>query len=161
MPFLFVMMILAAIMTPDFWVLCLMLVFLRAWLGITYTMRGEFYREKARDYVQAARSIGIGTPTIMRKHILPNAMVPIVTYLPFSMVAFVITLVSLDFLGFGLPPSEPSWGRILRQGQENVVFYPYLIYEPVIAFAGTLFCVVTIGEAVREAFDPKKYARLR
>jgi len=161
MPFLYVMMILASIMNPSFWVLCGMLIVLSAWLGITYTMRGEFYREKARDYVQAARSIGVGAPTIMRKHILPNAMVPIVTYLPFSIVGFITVLVSLDFLGFGLPVSEPSWGRILRQGQENVVSFRFLIYEPVIAFAGTLFCVVTIGEAVREAFDPKKYARLR
>ncbi len=161
MPFLFVMMILASIISPNFLILCLMLIALSAWVGITYTMRGEFYRERARDYVQAARSIGVGSAKIMRKHILPNAMVPIVTYLPFAIVGFITALVSLDFLGFGLPPSEPSWGRILRQGQENVVNFRYLIYQPVIAFAGTLFCVVTIGEAVREAFDPKKYARLR
>jgi microcin C transport system permease protein len=160
-PFLYVMMILASVTQPEFWLLCLMLVVLNAWLGITYYVRGEFYREKARDYVQAASALGVLRRDIMLRHILPNALVPIVTYLPFAIVAFINVLVSLDFLGFGLPVDEPSWGRLLRQGSENVVNFPHMIYFPVMALALTLYCVVMIGEAVREAFDPQKYARIR
>ena len=160
-PFLFTLMIIASVMQPSFWVLVFLLVVLRAWLGITYTVRGEFYREKSRDYVQAGRAIGLGSWKLMFRHILPNSLVPVVTFLPFSIVAHIGALVSLDYLGFGLPPEVPSWGRLLRQGAENIVNHPHLVLIPVAAFAVTLFCVVMIGEAVREAFDPKEYARLR
>lgn len=161
MPFFFIVMILASVMSPSFWSLVFLLVVLHAWVGITYTMRGEFYRESARDYVQAARALGARPWPIMVRHILPNAMVPIVTLLPFALVGEMATLVALDYLGFGLPPGTPSWGALLRQGSENIVNHPQLVYIPVAAFAGTLLCVVLIGEAVREAFDPKQYARLR
>ena len=97
----------------------------------------------------------------MRKHILPNSLVPLVTYAPFEIVAYIGTLVSLDYLGFGLGADTPSWGKLLRQGADNFSNYPHLVGIPIIAFASTLFCVVMIGEAVREAFDPKEYARLR
>ncbi|RME74335.1 MAG: ABC transporter permease subunit [Planctomycetota bacterium] len=160
-PFLFTIMILASVINPGFLALAVLLIVLRSWLGITYTVRGEFYRERSRDYVQAARAIGLRDTKIMRRHILPNALVPVVTFLPFDIVAYIGALVSLDYLGFGLPPSTPSWGRLLRQGADNVKNYPELVIIPVIAFAVTLFCVVMIGEAVREAFDPKEYARLR
>jgi len=160
-PFLFTLMIIASVIQPTFWILALMLVLLRAWLGITYTVRGEFYREKARDYVQAVQAIGFGNRTIMLKHILPNALVPVVTFLPFGIVSYIGSLVSLDYLGFGLPPEVPSWGRLLNQGANNIVNHPHLVLIPVAAYAVTLFCVVMIGEAVREAFDPREYARLR
>ncbi|HPQ41141.1 MAG TPA: ABC transporter permease subunit, partial [bacterium] len=160
-PFLFTLMIIASVINPNFWILALLLVLLRAWLGITYTVRGEFYREKARDYVQAVRAIGFGNRTIMLKHILPNALVPVVTFLPFGIVAYIGSLVSLDYLGFGLPPEVPSWGRLLNQGANNIVNHPHLVLIPVSAYAVTLFCVVMIGEAVREAFDPREFARLR
>ena len=160
-PFLFTIMILASVMQPSFWVMACLLVALRAWLGITYTVRGEFYREKSRDYVQAASAMGVGETKIMLKHILPNSLVPVVTYFPFEIVAYIGALVSLDFLGFGLSADTPSWGKLLRQGAENISTYPHLVSIPVLAFATTLFCVVMIGEAVREAFDPKVYARLR
>ncbi|MBI3929866.1 MAG: ABC transporter permease subunit [Armatimonadetes bacterium] len=160
-PFLYTMMIIAAAVAPSFWVLALMLVVLQAWIGITYTVRGEFYRERSRDYVQAARALGLGHLRIMTRHILPNSLVPVVTFLPFSIVGNMTVLVSLDYLGFGLPPGTPSWGALLHQGTENIVNHPQLVFIPVIAFAGTLLCVVMIGEAVREAFDPKKHARLR
>ena len=110
---------------------------------------------------EAAKALGIVRRNVMLRHILPNALVPIVTYLPFAIVAFINVLVSLDFLGFGLPVDEPSWGRLLRQGSENVVNFPHMIYFPVLALAVTLYCVVMIGEAVREAFDPKVFSRLR
>lgn len=160
-PFLFTLMIIASVINPNFWILALMLVMLRAWLGITYTVRGEFYREKSRDYVQAVRAIGFGNRTIMLKHILPNSLVPVVTFLPFGIVSYIGSLVSLDYLGFGLPPEVPSWGRLLNQGANNIVNHPHLVLIPVSAYALTLFCVVMIGEAVREAFDPREYARLR
>jgi microcin C transport system permease protein len=160
-PFLFVLMIVASIVRPSFWTLALMLIVLSAWVGITYTVRGEFYREKARDYVQAAVAVGVRTPKIMARHILPNALVPVVTFLPFEIVVNIDVLVALDFLGFGLPPGTPSWGDLLRLGAENVSNHPELVMAPVLALAITLFCVVSIGEAVREAFDPKTYSRLR
>jgi len=160
-PFLYTMMIIASITHPTFFLLAAMLVFLRSWLGITYYIRGEFYREKARDYVQAARAIGVRRLKIMGRHILPNALVPVVTFMPFGIVAYIGSLVSLDYLGFGLPPGTPSWGALLRQGQENVQNHPDLVLYPIVAFSLTLFAVVMIGEAVREAFDPKKYSRLR
>ena len=165
-PFLFTMIIISSVIGPvslivKFAILAFMLVGLLGWTGITYTVRGEFYRERSKDYVQAARALGVKDCKIMVRHILPNALVPIVTFLPFAVVGYMSVLVSLDFLGYGLPPGTPSWGALLRQGSENIVNYPHLVYIPVLAFAGTLFCVVMVGEAVREAFDPKKYARLR
>ncbi len=160
-PFLFTLMIIASVIQPTFWILAFMLVLLRAWLGITYTVRGEFYREKSRDYVQAVKAIGFNDRTIILKHILPNSLVPVVTFLPFSIVSFIGSLVSLDYLGFGLPPEVPSWGRLLNQGANNIVNNPHLVLIPVAAYALTLFSVVMIGEAVREAFDPREYARLR
>lgn len=160
-PFLFTLMILGSIYTPSFLMLAVLLVLLRAWLGITYTMRGEYYREKARDYVQAARALGVRRPKIMARHIFPNALVPVVTFMPFAIVAYIGTLVSLDYLGFGLGADTPSWGTLLRQGGENIRNNQQLVMFPIVAFAATLFCVVMIGEAVREAFDPKLYSRLR
>jgi len=160
-PFLFTVMILASVLQPGFWSLALLLVVLTGWVPITVYMRGEFYREKARDYVQAARALGIRDGAIMWRHILPNALVPIITFLPFDIVGNMAALVSLDYLGFGLPEGYPSWGALLRQGADNIVNHPHMVYLPVLAFAGTLLAIVLVGEAVREAFDPKDYARLR
>lgn len=160
-PFLFTIMIIASIIQPNLIMLVLLLVALRSWIGITYYVRGEFYREKAKDYVQAAIAIGARNWTVMMKHILPNSLVPVVTFAPFGIVSYIGLLVSLDYLGFGLPPGTPSWGMLLDQGTKYIKYYPYLILVPSIAFAGTLFTVVMIGEAVREAFDPKVFSRLR
>lgn len=160
-PFLFTIMIIASIITPTFLLLAILMIVLRSWLTITYYVRGEFYREKSKDYVQAAIGAGVSDWKIITKHILPNSLVPVVTFAPFGIVAFVGALVSLDYLGFGLPPGTPSWGALLRQGLENVKFYPHLTIIPVVALAVTLFMVVMIGEAVREAFDPKVFSRLR
>lgn len=160
-PFLFTIMIIASAVKVNFLLMVIMLVVLRSWMGITYTIRGEFYREKARDYVQAAIAMGASDWKVMTRHILPNALVPVVSYVPFSIVAYISVLVSLDYLGYGLPPGTPSWGTLLHQGTEYIRNAPHLIFVPTIAFAGTLFMVVLIGEAVREAFDPKVYSRLR
>ncbi len=160
-PFLFMIMIIASMVTPTFLMLAILLILLRSWLGITFYIRGEFYREKSKDYVQAAIASGVSDWSIITKHILPNSLVPVVTFAPFGIVAFISSLVSLDFLGFGLPTGTPSWGSLIREGLDNIVLYPYLIITPVTALCLTLFSVVMVGEAVREAFDPKVFSRLR
>ena len=160
-PFLFLIMIIGSMITPDFLILACLMIVLRSWLGITYYVRGEFYREKAKDYVQAAIGAGVRDLKIITKHILPNALVPVVTFAPFGIVAYISSLVSLDYLGFGLPPGTPSWGALMRQGLENMRFYPHLLIVPIAALATTLYSVVMVGEAVREAFDPKVFSRLR
>lgn len=160
-PFLFTIMIIAEIVHPSFWMLAILLIVLRSWLAITYLIRGEFYREKSRDYVQAAIGTGMGDLKVMLKHILPNSLVPVVSRAPFSFVNYITALVSLDYLGFGLPPGTPSWGSMLRQAVPHLTTEPHLVLVPVIVFAMTLLMVVLIGEAVREAFDPKVFSRLR
>lgn len=160
-PFLFTIMIIASIVQPSLILLAVIMVLLRSWLGITYYIRGEFYREKSKDYVQSAIGTGVSDWRIITGHIIPNALVPVVTFAPFGIVGYILSLVSLDYLGFGLPPGTPSWGYLLQQGSEYLESYPHLILVPSLALAGTLFCVVIIGESVREAFDPKVFSRLR
>ena len=160
-PFLFTIMIIAAIVQPTFILLVGLLVVLSAWISMTFYMRGEFYREKTRDYVHAAVAMGATDWSVMMKHILPNSLVPVVTFAPFAIVANIGQLVSLDYLGFGLPVGTPSWGSLLSQGMQYIKYYPSLILTPSIALSVTLFLVVQIGEAVREAFDPKVFSRLR
>jgi microcin C transport system permease protein len=130
------------------------------WMGITYYVRGEFYREKAKDYVAAAIVTGVSEPAIMARHILPNALTPVVSFAPFTIVANIASLVALDFLGFGLPAPTPSWGELIGQGMENLTKW-WLVFFPLGALFSTLLLVVFIGEAVREAFDPKEHSRLR
>ena len=140
-----------------------MLVFILAaleWVSITYYIRGEFYREKARDYVGAAIATGVTEPKIMFKHILPNALTPVVSFAPFVIVANISSLVALDFLGFGLPAPTPSWGELISQGTENLTKW-WLVFFPLGALFLTLLLVVFIGEAVREAFDPKEFSQLQ
>jgi microcin C transport system permease protein len=160
-PFLYTIMIIASLRTPTFVVLVALMIILVSWLGITTYMRAEFYREKAKDYVQAAIGCGVSDWKIMTRHILPNAIVPIVTFAPFTIVGYITALVSLDYLGFGLPPGTPSWGNLLSQGLETVKFHPHLIRVPGAALFLTLLSLVFVGEAVREAFDPKVFSRLR
>lgn len=160
-PFLLTIMLIGSLITPSFLILAALLIVFRSWVGITYYVRGEFYREKAKDYVQAAIGAGVSDWKIIILHILPNALVPVVTFGPFGVVAYISVLVSLDYLGFGLPSGTPSWGALLRTGLESFLHYPYLVVVPVTALAATLFMVVMVGEAVREAFDPKVFSRLR
>ena len=161
-PFLFTIMIIGTMVERSLGLMIVLMVVLRSWLGITYYIRAEFYREKAKDYVQAAIGAGVSDRKIILKHILPNSLVPVVTFAPFGIVAYIGSLVSLDFLGFGLPPGTPSWGALLQQGLgDNLVHYPHLTIVPTAALAISLYMVVMIGEAVREAFDPKVFSRLR
>lgn len=159
LPFLYVMIIVSSILQPNFILLVLILTAF-SWMGITYYVRGEFYREKARDYVSAAVSLGAKNRTIIFKHILPNSLTPIISFAPFAIVADISALVSLDFLGFGLPPPTPSWGQLVRQGMTNIEHW-WLVAVPLGAMFLTLIAIVFIGEAIREAFDPKVYSRMR
>tara|TARA_B100000959_G_scaffold179440_1_gene187725 strand:- start:575 stop:1642 length:1068 start_codon:yes stop_codon:yes gene_type:complete len=159
LPFLFVVIIISSILTPSFFLL-IFIYTLVSWIFLTYYMRAEFYREKSKDYVSAAISMGQSNTRIIFRHILPNSLVPVITYFPFSIIGGIVGLISLDFLGFGLPPPTPSWGQILYVGLANISKW-WMVFAPVIAQFFTLLCIVFIGEAVREAFDPKIYSRLR
>ncbi|HCA43083.1 MAG TPA: peptide ABC transporter permease [Bacteroidetes bacterium] len=159
LPFLYVIIIISSIINPNFFLLVLILTLFN-WIGMTYYMRGEFYREKARDYVAAAVSMGAKNKTVIFKHILPNSLTPVISYAPFAIVANIFSLVSLDFLGFGLPPPTPSWGQLMQQGLTNIDYW-WLILTPLLAMFLTLLMITFIGEAIREAFDPKVYSRLR
>ena len=147
------------VLQPSFWLLIIILTAFD-WMGITYYVRGEFYREKAKDYVGAAIAMGASELSIMFKHILPNSLTPVVSFAPFMIVGNIGALVSLDFLGFGLPAPTPSWGELINQGMENLNKW-WLVFYPLGAMFVTLLLIVFIGEAVREAFDPKEYSRLR
>jgi microcin C transport system permease protein len=147
------------VLQPSFWLLIVILAAFE-WMAITYYIRGEFYREKAKDYVAAAIVTGVSEPAIMFRHILPNAMTPVISFAPFTIVANIGALVALDFLGFGLPAPTPSWGELIGQGMENLTKW-WLVFFPLSALFTTLLLVVFVGEAVREAFDPKEYSRLR
>ncbi|MCP4402687.1 MAG: ABC transporter permease [bacterium] len=152
-PTLYLLIIITSIFEPNYyWLIVIMTVF--GWMGITYYVRGEMYREKSKDYVQAARALGAGDMAIIFKHILPNALIPIVTLTPFSLVSNIFALTALDFLGFGLPAPTPSWGELMSQGMANIYSY-WLSLSPIGALFFSLLLVTFIGEAAREAFDPK------
>ncbi len=159
LPFLYVIIIISSIIQPNFFLLVLILT-LFDWIFMTYYMRGEFYREKARDYVAAAVSMGARNRTVIFKHILPNSLTPVISYAPFIIVANIFQLVALDYLGFGLPPPTPSWGQLMQQGLSNIDNW-WLILTPLASMFFTLLAITFIGEAIREAFDPKVYSRLR
>ena len=147
------------LLQPSFWLLTIILSAF-GWMGITYYVRGEFYREKAKDYIGAAIAMGASERTIMFKHILPNALTPVVSFAPFAIVGNISALVALDFLGFGLPAPTPSWGELIGQGMQYLTKW-WLVFFPLGAVFLTLLLIVFIGEAIREAFDPKEYSRLR
>jgi len=153
------MIIVSSIIRPSVALLAILLA-LFGWVGLSFYVRGEFYREKAKDYVAAAISQGESDRSVMFRHILPNALTPVVSFAPFAMVGDITALVSLDFLGFGLPAPTPSWGELMGQGLGNLSEW-HLIMFPLLALFLTLLMVVFIGEAVREAFDPRAFSRLR
>ncbi len=159
MPFLYTVIIISSIVKPSFGLLIAILA-AWSWMGISFYMRGEFYREKAKDYVSAAIAQGDSHGSIIFRHILPNSLTPIVSFAPFALVGAISSLVSLDYLGFGLQPPTPSWGELVKQGLANITKW-HLVFFPLGALFTTLMMVVFIGEAVREAFDPKVFSRLR
>ena len=157
-PFLFIVIIISSSVPEDMKGLGIILVILVlfGWMGMTYLMRTAAYKEKARDYVEASRVLGASTPRIIFKHILPNTVAILVTLVPFSVSGIVMSLTSLDYLGFGLPPQYATWGALLRDGLDNLSS-PWLVLSAFTCLVTLLILVTFIGEAVREAFDPKKY----
>ncbi|WP_061977660.1 MULTISPECIES: ABC transporter permease [unclassified Aureimonas] len=156
-PVLYLLLIVAAILPPGFWILLgIMLLF--SWVSFVGVVRAEFLRARNFEYVNAARALGVGDWTIMGRHLLPNAMVATLTFLPFILNGSITTLTSLDFLGFGLPPGSPSLGELLAQGRNNLQA-PWLGISGFVVLSLMLSLLVFIGEAVRDAFDPRKSFR--
>jgi microcin C transport system permease protein len=154
LPVLFLLIILASVIEPSFWpLLCLLLLF--SWMALVDVVRAECLRVRNFEYIRAARALGAGHPTIIRRHVLPNATISALTFMPFILAGSVTTLTSLDFLGFGLPPGSPSLGELLQQGKANLQA-PWLGISGFVVIALMLSLFVFIGEAVRDAFDPRK-----
>ena len=154
MPQLFLLIILAAVIEPTFWTL-LGFLLLFSWMSLVGVVRAEFLRGRNLDYVRAAKALGVSDGRVMFQHILPNAMVATLTFLPFILSGSVTVLASLDFLGFGLPPGSPSLGELLQQGKNNLQA-PWLAFTGFVVLGGMLTLLIFIGEAVRDAFDPRK-----
>ncbi len=159
LPFLFIVMIVSSIVSPNLFLL-VTIIALFSWMGATMYIRAAALKEKARDYVASARLLGAGTGRVIFRHILPNSIAILVTLAPFEVSAIITSLAALDFLNFGLPPEEPSWGRLLREGTENFN-YPWIVSGAFVAMTAVLVLVTFVGEAVREAFDPKKFTTYR
>ena len=161
-PFLYVVIIIAdRIGRDDITLVTILLVLcIFSWIQITYYMRTAAYKEKAKDYVAAARVLGAGPMRVIFKHVLPNAISIVVTLIPFSVVGVITALTALDFIGFGLPDSYPSWGRLLSDGTQNLD-YPWIVASVFSGMVAVLLLVTFVGEAVREAFDPKKFTTYR
>jgi microcin C transport system permease protein len=154
LPILLVLIILASVVEPNvYWLLVILAFF--SWMALVGVVRAEFLRARNFDFVRAARALGVSNLTIMRRHVLPNAMVATLTYLPFILNGSITTLTALDFLGFGLPVSEPSLGRLLEQARANLQA-PWLGVTAFAALATMLTLLIFIGEAVRDAFDPRR-----
>lgn len=154
LPILYLLIILSSIIEPTFWFLLgIMLMF--SWMSLVAVVRAEFFRTRSLDYVRAAEALGVPTWRIMVRHMLPNAMVATLTYLPFILNGSITTLTTLDFLGFGLPPGSASLGELLTQGK-NHVQSPWLGLTGFFSLAFLLSLLIFIGEAIRDAFDPRK-----
>ena len=153
-PSLYLLLIISSVLAPGFFVL-LGILLLFSWVSLVGLVRAEFLRGRNFEYVQAARALGVSNAMIMFRHLLPNAMVATLTFLPFILSSSVMTLTALDFLGFGLPPGSPSLGEMLSQGKANVQA-PWLGLTAFFTVAIMLSLLIFIGEAVRDAFDPRK-----
>lgn len=159
LPFLYIMALLGNLLGRSFGLL-LLVYGCFCWIGLSYYMRAEFLRLRNRPFVAAARCMGLSNTRIIFNHILPNALTPVITLFPFLLVGAIGTLVSLDFLGFGLPPLTPSWGELLGQAQEHRSAW-WLIFFPTAAIFIVMFSTVMVGEGVRNAFDPKPFSKLQ
>lgn len=154
MPILYLIIVLSSFVVPNFWIL-LVIMLLFSWMALVDLVRAEFLRARNMDYVRAAQALGVRTPVILFRHMLPNAMVATLTYLPFVLNGSVVMLTALDFIGFGLPPGSPSLGELLGEGKANLQA-PWLGVSAFVTLALMLSLLVFIGEAVRDAFDPRK-----
>lgn len=166
MPFLYLVIIVFSVVPTSMpnaarIAILLTIMVLFSWMGMTYYMRTGSYKEKARDYVAAAEALGASTPRIIFKHILPNTLATIVTFMPFTIVGAITAVTALDFLGFGLPPPTPSLGELLKQGVANLTSASWIVYSAFATLVLVLTLVAFVGEAIREAFDPKKFTVYR
>ncbi|MFB9885375.1 ABC transporter permease [Balneatrix alpica] len=153
LPVLFLLIILASFVEPNFWwLLGIMLLF--SWMNLVDVVRAEFLRGRNLEYVKAARALGLSNGRIMFKHILPNAMVATLTFMPFIFNGSLVTLTALDFLGFGLPPGSPSLGELVAQGKNNL-HAPWLGLTAFMVLSAMLTLLIFVGEAIRDAFDPR------
>ena len=159
LPGLYVVIMFGAIYGQGFGILLLVLSLFQ-WIGLSYYMRGEFYKLREQPYVLASRALGASHIRVLFRQILPNAMTPVITILPFSIVAGISSLTARDFLGFGLPPPTPSWGELIDEGLQNLQA-PWLAGSAVGALFITLMLATMIGEGIRDALDPKSLTKLR
>ncbi|WP_439126709.1 ABC transporter permease [Ramlibacter humi] len=154
MPELYLLIIFSAVFAPSV-ALLLVLLSLFGWMGLSDYVRAEFLRNRQMDYVRAARALGVGNVRIMWRHILPNSMTPVVTFLPFRMSAAILALTSLDFLGLGVPPGTPSLGELLSQGKANLDAW-WISLSTFAVLVVTLLLLTFMGDALRDALDPRK-----
>jgi microcin C transport system permease protein len=158
LPFLYIVIIIGSSIGPSFGMLLIVFTIFD-WVGISYYMRSEFLKLREIQFVEAAKALGVKDWKIMFRHILPNALTPIITFLPFDLIGSFSSLSALDFLGFGLPAPTPSWGELMRQGMDNIFSY-WLSLFPVIALFLVLLLIAFVGEGIRDAFDPKEYHKM-
>ncbi len=154
MPELYLLIIFASIFNPSIWLLIILLAAF-GWMGLSDYVRAEFFRNRALEYVRAARALGLTNLQIMRRHILPNSLTPVITFLPFRMSAAILSLTSLDFLGLGVPPGTPSLGVLLSQGKSNLDAW-WISLSTFVVLVATLLLLTFMGEALRDAFDSRK-----
>lgn len=164
-PFLYVVIILASTIPPNVGpnlrigsLLFVMVIF--NWVGMASYMRTAAFRERARDYIAAARVVGTGPGRIIFRHLLPNSLSIVITFIPFTVISGITSLTALDFLGFGIPPPTPSWGELLQQGTQRLDA-PWIVTSTFFGMVAVLILVTFVGEAFREAFDPKKFSFYR
>ena len=158
LPFLYIVIIIGSSLGPSFGMLLLIFTIFD-WVGISYYMRSEFLKLREIQFVEAAKALGVKDWKIMFRHILPNALTPVITFLPFELIGAVASLSALDFLGFGLPAPTPSWGELMHQGMDNIYSYWLSLY-PVLALFIVLLLIAFVGEGIRDAFDPKEYQKM-
>lgn len=154
MPELYLLIIFASLFEPSI-LLLLILLSLFGWMGLADYVRAEFFKGRNMDYVKAARAMGLSNRSIMWRHLLPNGLTPVITFMPFRVSGAILALTSLDFLGLGVPPSTPSLGELLAQGKENIESW-WLSLTTFVVLVGTLMLLIFIGEALREAMDTRK-----
>jgi len=157
MPELYLLIIFASIFKPSV-LLLLILLSMFGWMGLSDYVRAEFLRGRNMDYVTAAKALGVSNTVIMFRHLLPNGMTPVITFLPFRISGAILALTSLDFLGLGVPPSTPSLGELLAQGKSNIDAW-WLSLSTFAVLVGTLILLIFIGEALRETFDPRQLVK--
>ncbi|MDO9520372.1 MAG: ABC transporter permease subunit [Pseudohongiella sp.] len=161
-PFLYMVIIIFSVIPATFSIptrvsILLIVMVAFSWTSMTYYMRTETYKQKTRDYVASARLIGASDFRIVFKHILPNVLATLVTFMPFTIVAAITAITALDFLGFGLPPPTPSLGELLKQGTDTLRTAPWIVTSAFVTLVVLLTLVTFVGEAIRESFDPKKF----